>query len=380
MLTSPRPTKLATLLTLTLCGFAVPHASEQGANDGFILFTSDRANPSTLGQCPNCEDIYVMSPEGTEPIRLTFGGGAANDPDAYNSGGADWSHSRKLIAFQSNRPIPGSSLPAGPQLFLMNADGSDAQPLISPEGMAGGSAFPSFSQNGNELCFHSQTLPRRDIYIVDVHGSGLTNLTSPGQVPGQLGQAGDNLRCDWSSKSNAIAFASNRHDPVGTSVANRNDEIYVMNADGSDVVRLTGGEGRLPAPGADVNPAWSPKGDRIAFESNRTGMPEIWVMNADGTNQHQVTDLGGANFAPYFHPDGRRILFASNHKNPRSRNFDLYLINADGTGLEQVTTNTEFDAFPMFSPDGRQLVWASNRNGKVQGETNIFIADWVEQP
>jgi len=107
---------------------------------------------------------------------------------------------------------------------------------------------------------------------------------------------------------------------------------------------------------------------------------EIWVMDADGSHQHQVTNLGGANFAPYYHPDGQRIIFASNYKNPRSRNFDLYLVNQDGTGLEQITTNTEFDAFPMFSPDGRQLVWASNRNGKVQGETNIFIADWVDNP
>jgi Tol biopolymer transport system component len=103
-------------------------------------------------------------------------------------------------------------------------------------------------------------------------------------------------------------------------------------------------------------------------------------MDLGGSNQRQVTNIGGANFAPYFHPDGRRIIFASNHKNPRSRNFDLYLVNLDGTGLEQVTTNTEFDAFPMFSPDGRRLVWASNRHGHVQGETNIFIADWVERP
>src|SRR5436190_13529247 len=124
MSNSPKPMKLlATLLTLTLSWFAVPYAWEQGANDGFIFFTSDRANPSTLGMCPNCEDIYVMLPDGTNPIRLTFGGGAATDPDAYNSTAADWSHSKKLIAFQSNRPIPGSALPVGSQLFLMKADG-----------------------------------------------------------------------------------------------------------------------------------------------------------------------------------------------------------------------------------------------------------------
>jgi Tol biopolymer transport system component len=91
-----------------------------------------------------------------------------------------------------------------------------------------------------------------------------------------------------------------------------------------------------------------------------------------------VTRLGGANFAPVFTPDGQRIIFSSNFKNPRSGEFDLYLINSDGSGLEQVTTYQDFDSFPMFSYDGRRLVWASNRNQKEPGETNLFIADWVE--
>jgi Tol biopolymer transport system component len=105
---------------------------------------------------------------------------------------------------------------------------------------------------------------------------------------------------------------------------------------------------------------------------------EIWMANADGSDARQVTRLGGANFAPSFHPDGKRIIFASNQPDPRSRNFDLYLVNLDGTGLERVTTSPEFDGFPMFSPEGKRNVFASNRNAGEQGETNIFIADWAD--
>jgi len=104
----------------------------------------------------------------------------------------------------------------------------------------------------------------------------------------------------------------------------------------------------------------------------------VFVANADGSNVRQVTSLGGANFAPFYHPDGHRIIFSSNYKNPRSGAFDLYIINEDGSGLEQVTTHPDFDSFPMWSPDGKKLVWASNRNPKSPGETNLFIADWVD--
>ena len=90
----------------------------------------------------------------------------------------------------------------------------------------------------------------------------------------------------------------------------------------------------------------------------------------------QVTKLGGANFAPSWHPDGKRLIFASNIHDPKGRNFDLYLINVDGSGLERVTFNDTFDGFPMFSPDGKHLVFASNRNAKTEGETNVFIAEW----
>ncbi|MEK7725498.1 MAG: hypothetical protein AAB336_14185, partial [Acidobacteriota bacterium] len=106
---------------------------------------------------------------------------------------------------------------------------------------------------------------------------------------------------------------------------------------------------------------------------------ELWTMNADGSNKRQVTKLNAASFAPFFTPDGKKILFCTNYfaTDPRKRNFDLALINVDGTGLERVTFNETFDGFPMFSPDGKKLVFASNRNAKNQGDTNVFIADWV---
>jgi Tol biopolymer transport system component len=111
----------------------------------------------------------------------------------------------------------------------------------------------------------------------------------------------------------------------------------------------------------------------------RPGNLEIWVMDVDGKSKQQITHNGAANFAPYFLPDGKRIIFASNMADPKNgRDFDLYLINVDGTGQERITFYPDFDSFPMFTSDGKKLVWASNRNGTAPHETNIFIADWAE--
>jgi TolB protein len=179
---------------------------------------------------------------------------------------------------------------------------------------------------------------------------------------------------------------------VFTSARDGDLEIYTMGTDGKDVKRLT------HEPGYDGGPFFSHDGKRIVYRRDapgdeaslarfhellsqhlyRPGILEIWVMDADGGNKRQVTRLGAASFAPFFHPDDRRIIFASNQPDPRGRNFDLYLIRDDGTGLEQVTFEPSFDGFPMFSPDGKQLVFASNRGGKVPGETNLFVVDWVE--
>ncbi|MBI4456106.1 MAG: PD40 domain-containing protein [Acidobacteria bacterium] len=178
---------------------------------------------------------------------------------------------------------------------------------------------------------------------------------------------------------------------VFTSVRDGDLEIYSMNLDGSGVRRLT------HEPGYDGGAFYSPDSKRIVYRASRPqegelvrdrlllkeGLVqptqlEIYVMDADGSNKRQVTHNGAANFAPFFHPSGQKILFSSNMNDLTGRHFDLYLIHLDGTGLEQITFSNTFDAFPMFSPDGKQLVFASNRASNQPGETNVFLADWVE--
>jgi Tol biopolymer transport system component len=106
---------------------------------------------------------------------------------------------------------------------------------------------------------------------------------------------------------------------------------------------------------------------------------ELWVANADGSSAKQITNNGAANFCPYFTPDGKRLIFASNVLDPRGREFDIFIINADGSGTpERITTAPAFDGFPMFSPDGKWLVFASNRANPEGRETNLYIAKWVE--
>jgi Tol biopolymer transport system component len=179
---------------------------------------------------------------------------------------------------------------------------------------------------------------------------------------------------------------------VFTSVRDGDLEIYTMAVDGGSVKRLT------HQPGYDGGAFFSPDSKRIVYRRDsyaddealagygellsrglyRPAVLELWVMDKDGSHKRQVTRLGAASFAPYFHPDGKRIIFASNVENPRGRAFDLYLVGDDGSGLERVTSEPSFDGFPMFSPDGSKLVFASNRGGKSAGETNLFVVDWVE--
>ena len=211
-----------------------------------------------------------------------------------------------------------------------------------------------------------------DLYTANADGLGLERLTRYGRYTAEATVSPD---------GRTIVF---------TSLKDGDLDIYTMGVDGSNLRRLT------TTAGYDGGAFFSPDGRQIVYRAHhptdsaelaqyrallaqdivRPNRMEIWVMNADGSGQRQVTRLGGANFAPFFTPDGRRVIFSSNHERPRSRNFDLYLVDLDGANLERVTTNPEFDGFPQFSPDGRHLVWASNRREAKPGETNIFIARW----
>ena len=277
------------------------------------------------------------------------------------------------------------------QIYTMNVDGSDVRLLSNGDGRT---TCSYFFPNGRRILYSSTYLggkecpPRPDfskgyvwavyqtfdIFTARPDGSDLKQLTTT---------SGYDAETTITLDGKKLVFTSMRDGDL---------DIYTMDADGKHVRRLTS------ELGYDGGPFWSYDGKQIVYRANhpqtekeksdyldllkhnliRPTTLEIWVMNADGSNKRPVTHNGKANFGPYFFPDGRRIIFASNMDDPKGRNFDLYKINVDGTGLERITFNDTFDGFPMFSPNGRKLVFASNRNAKTLGDTNVFIADWVE--
>ena len=239
---------------------------------------------------------------------------------------------------------------------------------------------------GNEACPNS---PRQvngkyvwgifsdfDIFVADLDGNIKRQLTnSPGY----------DAEPTISPDGKTIVFTSTRTGDL---------ELWTMNIDGSNQTQVTKGLGY------DGGAFFSPDSKKLLFRASRpqsdddqktyksflekdlvqpTNM-ELYVCNVDGSNLKKITDLGGANWAPFFHPSGEKVIFASNHKSigqgrPR---FNLFLMNLDGSGLEQITHDDVFDAFPMFSPDGKKIVFSSNRNNGGGRDTNVFIADWVE--
>lgn len=181
---------------------------------------------------------------------------------------------------------------------------------------------------------------------------------------------------------------------VWTSVRDGDLDIYAMDLDGSHHRRLTDDVGY------DGGAFFSPDSKRIVYRASHPtdpaeiahykellgqrlvepGQLELFIMNADGSGKRQVTSNGASNFSPFFHPDGKRIVFSSNVETRGEGgrpSFHLYLVGDDGAGLERLTFEGQFNSFPMFSPDGKRVVWVSDRNAKQPGEFNVFLADWV---
>ena len=179
---------------------------------------------------------------------------------------------------------------------------------------------------------------------------------------------------------------------VFTSVRDGDLELYIMDLKTQKVKRITNHLGY------DGGAWFSPDGKKLIWRASSPKTPEeikeykaflaedlvaptnmeIWVANADGSNAHQITSFGQANWAPAYMPDSKRIIFASNQEYKRGFPFNLYTINEDGSNLQKISRDKGFDAFPMFSPDGRKIVFCSNRNNGGTRDTNVFIADWVE--
>ena len=215
-----------------------------------------------------------------------------------------------------------------------------------------------------------------DIYAVDIDGQEIQRLTSTPGYDAEATVSPDGKMIVW------------------TSVKDGDLDLYSMSIDGSNPSRLTN------TIGYDGGAFFSPDSQRIVYRASHPteraeidkykellseglvepGQLEVFVMNADGSNQRPVTSNGASNFSPFYFPDGKRIIFSSNieTKGAGGRpSFHLYAIGEDGQGLERLTFDGHFNSFPMFSPDGTRLVWVSDRLAKAPGEFNVFLADWV---
>lgn len=352
--------KVVFLILVIICAFFVSTGQpqpQQGGHAGDNLRSPDEKHLSNIRQ-------------------LTFGG---ENAEAYFS--AD---GKKLI-FQSTREGHGCD-----QIYEMNIDGSGTRLVSTGKGRT---TCAYFFRNGKRILYSSTHLVSPDCPPKPDYSRGYVWALYPGYDIFSAAPDGSDVKplTDTTGYDAEATISPDGKKIVFTTTRSGDLDIYTMDTDGRNLKRLTtevgydGGPFFSPDSKWIVFRAYHPKSEKEVAEYRallkenliRPSKLDIWVMKADGTGKRRVTDNGAANFAPYFFPDGKRIIFSSNMNDPRGRNFDLYAINADGSGLEKITYNETFDGFPMFSPDGKKIVFASNRNAKAQGETNIFIADWT---
>ncbi|MCA1578683.1 MAG: DPP IV N-terminal domain-containing protein [Acidobacteria bacterium] len=210
---------------------------------------------------------------------------------------------------------------------------------------------PVWSPDGRRIAFASNGDGKNEIYVMDVDGANVKRLTN---------NLADDVNASWSPDGGRILFDSER---------DGNKEVYVMDAAGGNQLRLTRNNA------VDTTAAWSPDGSLIAFASNRATGPaynpynlDIYVMNADGSNVRRIVDDPEYDVGPQWSPDGRKIVFMTG----RNRNFDVYEMNADGTGQRNLTADHDkSDGAPVWSIDGHNIAFSR----KIEGKDQIFVMD-----
>ncbi len=306
--------------------------------------------------------------------QLTFGG---QNAEAYFSADGD-----ELI-MQSTRD--GRDCDA---IYRMGADGSNLRMVSSGEGAT---TCSFIAPDGAAIIYSSTHLAGPACPPKPDYSKGYVWPLYESYDVFKAGPEGERaVRLTETPRYDAEAVYSPRGDRiVFTSLRTGDLELFAMNPDGSGVEQLT------DEPGYDGGAFFSRDGEWIVWRASRPegqaledyrallrddlvrpGKLDIYVMRLADRETIRLTDNGAANFGPYWHPDGRHVIFASNLEDPKGRNFDLYVIDVQTRALERITHYPGFDGFPMFSYDGSRLVFASNRNGKIRGETNVFIADW----
>jgi TolB protein len=319
--------------------------------------------------------------------QLTFGG---DNAEAY------WSFDSQKLVFQANNPSWNTGCD---QIFYMQLE-EDRSPSSTPPTQISsgqGRTTCSYFMPGDESVIFASThlqdslcpeVPPRgpngeyvwpiyasyDIFTANLQGELLAQLTD---------HPGYDAEATLSPQGDKIVFTSTRSGDL---------ELYTCDIDGSNVFQVTDDLGY------DGGAFFSPDGSKLVWRASRPQSPEdvehyqallkqglveptemeLFVANVDGSEARQITALGGANWAPYFHPKGQHVLFSSNH-HTGGFPFNIFMIGLDGSGLKQITFDSAFDSFPMFSPDGRYLAFSSNRNNGRTRSTNVFVAEWQEQ-
>lgn len=345
----------------------------------------------TPQEAPEDPAIYANSPAATLSATLYPGEWRLTNLRRLTSGGenaeAYWSADGKEIIFQSTREGLGCD-----QIFRMDQYGNNQRMVSTGKGrttcsflLPDGSGFVySSSHEGETECPAPVDHSRGYVWPLNQHME-IYKVGPEGENPVVLAPfEGYDAEAVVSPQGDRIIFTSTRSGDV---------DIWSMDINGGDIKQLTDGVGY------DGGAFFSRDGKHIVWRSHyptgpaledykslladnlvRPSVMNLMIMDADGSNKRQILANGAANFAPYFHPDGKRIIFSSNMDSASGRDFDLYIINIDGSGLERVTYYEDFDSFPMFSYDGTKVIFSSNRDGGEEGETNVFVADWNDAP